>query len=171
MAVSACAAKWSDIIYQNKTKLLTFLNSILHCPYLAEDALQDTFIRLTAMSQQQNRDVKNPACFTYQVARNIAIDMLRKNKRDALIDIDTTVLDGLHDNSSDIEAHFSQQQLSKSINKTMNKLSTRHKNIISFYRHGRLKQKEIASVYKISPTLVNFMIKEVIHSCKVELAH
>lgn len=173
MAVSVCAVKWSDIIYQNKAKLLAFLNSILHCPYLAEDALQDTFIRLAAMSQQQNRDVKNPTCFTYQVARNIAIDMLRKNKRDALfdIDIDTLVLDGLHNNSSDIEAHFSQQQLSESINKTMNKLSTRHKNIVSFYRHGRLKQKEIASVYKISPTLVNFMVKEVIHSCKVELAH
>nr|WP_211842141.1 MULTISPECIES: sigma-70 family RNA polymerase sigma factor [unclassified Pseudoalteromonas] len=171
MVVSVFAVKWSEVISQNKPKLQAFLNSILHCPYLAEDALQDTYLRLAAMSKQQNNDVKNATSFTYQVARNIAIDMLRKKKRDALIDIEGIPLDELHDAYSDIEEHYSHKQLSESISNTMKKLSTRHQNIISFYRNGRFKQKEIANVYKISPTLVNFMIKEVIHSCQVELRH
>jgi len=160
--------KWSEIIHKNQFKLLAFLNSILHCPYLAEDALQDTFIRLAAMSKQQNKDVKNANSFTYQVARNIAIDMLRKKKRDALIDIEGVSLNDIHDNNSDIEEYHLNKQLSKSIKDTLGKLSARHQNIISFYRDGRFKQKEIASVYKISPTLVNFIIKETIHTCKTE---
>lgn len=168
--MSQFAVKWSEIILQNETKLLAYLNNILRCPYLAEDVLQDTFIRLSAMNSQRNFEIKNMTSFTYQVARNIAIDVLRKKKRDATIDIECVQQEQLHDEYSDIETSLMQSQLSDNLNKTVKKLSVRHQNIMSFYRNGRLKQKEIASVYKLSPTLINFMIKEVVHCCQIELA-
>ncbi|ATD08514.1 MULTISPECIES: RNA polymerase sigma factor [Pseudoalteromonas] len=167
--MSQFAVKWSRVISENESKLLVYLSSILRCPYLAEDALQDTYIRLAGMSTSQNEAIKNATSFCYQVARNIAIDMLRKFNRENLVDIEASHFEQLTDHQIDVESKFESEQLSGKINDTIGKLSRRHQNILSFYRHGRLKQKEIANLYKISPTLVNFMIKEAISSCQTEL--
>ncbi|ALU43413.1 RNA polymerase sigma factor [Pseudoalteromonas rubra] len=161
--------KWSNVIAENEAKLLAYLNNILRCPYLAEDALQDTFIRLSGMSACQNCQVKNSKSFCYQVARNIAIDMLRKQSRESLVDMESVHGEHFDDEESNIETRFIDAQLSEKVNHTIAKLSKRHQNVVSFYRDGRLKQKEIAQMYSISPTLVNFLIKEAIQSCKTEL--
>lgn len=170
--MSKFAIKWANVISDNKGKVLAYLNSILKCPYLAEDALQDTFIRLSSMSHTQNAQINNATSFCFQVARNIAIDMLRKQSRESLVALEATHVEYMSDKDSDIENKVESAQLDRRMDSTIQKLSTRHQNIISFYRSGRLKQKEIAKLYKISPTLVNFMIKEAVHSCQKEfLAH
>ena len=160
---------WSDVISENQPKLLAYLTNILKCPYLAEDALQDTFIRLAGMSAFQNAEIQNSTSFCYQVARNIAIDILRKKNRESILDIDVAQYDQITDENANIEHIYIQKQLSRKVDTTIKKLSKRHQNIVSFIRQGKLKQKEIAKVYQISPTLVNFMIKEVIYSCQCEL--
>jgi len=169
--VSQFANKWSQVIADNQAKLLAYLSNILRCPYLAEDALQDTFIRLSGMSENQNFQVKNSTSYAYQVARNIAIDMLRKQTREAWVDIECVQTEQFNDDNSNIEKRYLQRQVSQQVNSTINKLSTRHQNVVSFYRSGKMKQKDIAKMYQISPTLVNFMLKEVVQSCKSELAH
>ncbi|MBE0361871.1 hypothetical protein PULV_a4279 [Pseudoalteromonas ulvae UL12] len=95
--------------------------------------------------------------------------MLRKQNREKIVDLGLSHLEQISDDSTDIEDGYENEQLAKKVNDTLLKLSKRHQNIISFYRSGTFKQKDIASVYQISPTLVNFMIKEVIHSCQAEL--
>jgi RNA polymerase sigma-70 factor (ECF subfamily) len=164
------AEKWSNVLKENEAKLLAYLKNILRCNYLAEDALQDTFIRLAGMSEYQNKEVRNNTSFCYQVARNIALDMLRKQNRESLVDLEAVPFEQVDDDAN-IEQSFIKRQLSIKINSTLDKLSKRHQNVVSFYRDGRLKQKEIAKMYKISPTLVNFMIKEAVQSCRSELAH
>ncbi|MCF2859277.1 sigma-70 family RNA polymerase sigma factor [Pseudoalteromonas sp. SMS1] len=161
--------KWSKVIAENEAKLLAYLNNILRCPYLAEDALQDTFIRLSGMSKCQDCQVKNTKSYCYQVARNIAIDMIRKQNRESLVDLESIQTEHFDDESSNVEEKYIDAQLSDKVNSTISKLSQRHQNVVSFYRDGRLKQKEIAKMYHISPTLVNFMIKEAIQSCQNEL--
>ncbi|WP_227009320.1 sigma-70 family RNA polymerase sigma factor [Pseudoalteromonas ulvae] len=118
---------------------------------------------------KQNTEVLNPSNFCFQVARDIALDMLRKQNREKIVDLGLSHLEQISDDSTDIEDGYENEQLAKKVNDTLLKLSKRHQNIISFYRSGTFKQKDIASVYQISPTLVNFMIKEVIHSCQAEL--
>ncbi|MEJ6476124.1 RNA polymerase sigma factor [Pseudoalteromonas piscicida] len=167
--MSKFAIKWAQVISDNKGKVLAYLNSILKCPYLAEDALQDTFIRLCGMSSTQNAEISNTTSFCFQVARNIAIDMLRKQNREGLVALEATHVDHMSDKDSNIEIKVELAQLDKRMDSTIQKLSTRHQNIFSFYRSGRFKQKEIAKLYKISPTLVNFMLKEAINSCQKEL--
>lgn len=67
---------------QYKTGLFRFALSILKDAHLAEDALQEAFVRLL----QQNRlpDTEKAQAWLYRVIRNICYDVLRKRKRDGI---------------------------------------------------------------------------------------
>lgn len=65
---------------QYKTGLYRFALSILKDAHLAEDALQEAFVRLL----QQNRlpDTEKAQAWLYRVVRNICYDVLRKRKQE-----------------------------------------------------------------------------------------
>ena len=65
---------------QYKVGLYRFALSILKDPQLAEDALQETFLRL--LSGKGNPTPGKEQAFLYRVIRNICYDILRKRKRE-----------------------------------------------------------------------------------------
>lgn len=73
-----------DLVYelyeQYKTGIFRFALSILRQSQLAEDALQETFLRL--LSGRANPIPGKEQAFLYRVARNICYDILRKRKRE-----------------------------------------------------------------------------------------
>lgn len=69
--------KWYE---QYKTGIYRFSLSILKDPQLAEDALQETFLRL--LSGKGSPDPGKEQAWLYRVARNICYDILRKRKRE-----------------------------------------------------------------------------------------
>lgn len=71
------AHKWYE---QYRTGIYRFSLSILKDPQLAEDALQETFLRL--LSGKGNPDPGKEQAWLYRVARNICYDTLRKRKRE-----------------------------------------------------------------------------------------
>lgn len=69
--------KWYE---QYKTGIYRFALSILKDPQLAEDVLQETFLRL--LSGKGSPDPGKEQAWLYRVARNICYDILRKRKRE-----------------------------------------------------------------------------------------
>ena len=73
-----------DLVYelyeQYKTGIFRFALSILKDPQLAEDVLQETFLRL--LSGKGHPAPGKEQAFLYRVARNICYDILRKRKRE-----------------------------------------------------------------------------------------
>ncbi len=65
---------------QYKTGIFRFALSILKDPQLAEDVLQETFLRI--LSGKGNPDPGKEQAWLYRVARNICYDTLRKRKRE-----------------------------------------------------------------------------------------
>lgn len=65
---------------QYKTGIFRFALSILKDPQLAEDVLQETFLRI--LSGKGNPDPGKEQAWLYRVARNICYDILRKRKRE-----------------------------------------------------------------------------------------
>lgn len=66
---------------QYKVGLFRFALSILKDPQLAEDTLQETFLRI--LSGRGNPAPGKEQAFLYRTARNICYDILRKRKREA----------------------------------------------------------------------------------------
>jgi len=66
---------------QYRTGIYRFALSILKDPQLAEDVLQETFLRI--LSGRGAPEPGKEQAFLYRVARNICYDTLRKRKREA----------------------------------------------------------------------------------------
>lgn len=65
---------------QYKTGIFRFALSILKDPQLAEDVLQETFLRI--LSGKGTPDPGKEQAWLYRVARNLCYDTLRKRKRE-----------------------------------------------------------------------------------------
>ena len=66
---------------QYKTGLFRFALSILKDAHLAEDAMQEAFVRL--LTQNRLPDSEKIQAWLYRVVRNICYDMLRRRKPEA----------------------------------------------------------------------------------------
>ena len=69
-----------ELYEQHKTGIFRFALSILKEPQLAEDVLQETFLRL--LSGRGNPSPGKEPAFLYRMARNICYDILRMRKRE-----------------------------------------------------------------------------------------
>lgn len=69
-----------ELYEQYKTGIFRFALSILKDPQLAEDVLQETFLRI--LSGRGSPSPGKEQAFLYRVARNICYDILRKRKRE-----------------------------------------------------------------------------------------
>ena len=65
---------------QYKNGIFRYALSITRDPYLAEDVLQDTFVKL--LSGQTPRDPNTAQAWLYRVARNLCFGHLRRSKRE-----------------------------------------------------------------------------------------
>lgn len=113
---------------QYKTGIFRFALSILKDPQLAEDVLQETFLRI--LSGKRNPDPGKEQAWLYRVARNICYDTLRKRKRET-------------EESPNIPApaQFNWEYL-----ELIAPLSAREQEIVSLKILGGLTHKEIAKV-------------------------
>ena len=65
---------------QHKTGIYRYVFAITKDPYLAEDILQDTFLKVLSGKAPQNLDMAQ--AWLYRVARNLCFDHLRKLKHE-----------------------------------------------------------------------------------------
>ncbi len=72
------------IYLEQRPALLRFLSARLRCPELAEDVLQDLYIKLD--SARLTTEIDNPSGFLFRMASNLSLDHIRKNKRARLRD-------------------------------------------------------------------------------------
>ncbi|HHI88673.1 MAG TPA: RNA polymerase sigma factor [Hellea balneolensis] len=69
---------------EQRTALLRFLNARVRNPELAEDILQDMYLKLARTNLPE--DIGNPSGFLFRMAANLSLDHIRKTKRARLRD-------------------------------------------------------------------------------------
>lgn len=79
-----------DLLEQHREDLRGFLLYRVKCPDMAEDILQDTYLKLT--QARTERPIQNSKAFLYRVASNLAINYLRKQQREAEYFTDDSLL-------------------------------------------------------------------------------
>lgn len=144
-----------QLYLQNKDKVYGFLLLHIKDSFLAEDMLQDIFIKLLRKnSEEKIHDVES---YLFVMARNTIIDYWRKaatNHR-----IKKEFLQNIINNNTDYIDPFETSEQQTAVDNSIAKLTPQQKKVFTLYRDKGLSYKEIAIKLNLSRNTVrNHMI-------------
>lgn len=148
-----------DSIYKRySVRIYSFVLGIIKSKDDAEDIVQEVFIKL--WDKRDNlKDHLSFKSFLFTIAYNTTIDMIRKRvkERDFVVMVKSKQLP-LAIDSDNLELEY--QELKEKLDKTINKLPERQKQVYTLSRNEELTYLEIANKMGISVnTVENHMVK------------
>jgi RNA polymerase sigma factor (sigma-70 family) len=154
-----------DVLIQKRAVLLKAAASITGCRSRAEDVLQDAYLRLVTVSLS-SLSAKARISYVFQVIRNLAIDHYRKQELEQRYVC--TEEESLDAQASEVTPDSIQasEQTFDIINEALKQLPSRTRYAFEMYRLHGMQQKAIAKQLGVSPTLVNFLIRDALVHCK-----
>ena len=146
-------------LYDEMSKdIYTFLLIFCKDKYIAEDALQETFISIYENAGNY-RVFDNPKAWILTIAKNKAVSMIRKNSR-------TTSLDAMEDNMTDI-TQIENIILDKiQVDMLLSVLSEEDKKIVLLHAVYGFKHREIAEFMSMPLGTVKWRYKQSIDKMK-----
>jgi RNA polymerase sigma-70 factor (ECF subfamily) len=163
-AVDVIAAVFTE----HRQRLTKLAAKILGCPHSAEDVVQDAYIKAieTAVATQ----IERPLSYLYQIVRNLAIDHYRRaaleNRFFASEDQGALVIDP----ARLPETIVIDRQCLRILVEALADMPKRTRCAFELYSLGGNTQREVAKLLDVSPTLVNFMIRDALKRCREALA-
>lgn len=155
-----------ELFLSNYPVLLKVATRITGCRSYAEDVVQDAFIRLTR--SHITSTVKSRVSYIFQVVRNLSIDHYRKQvleRRYAAPEEEGLQATVFSDTPETINLNHQTLAL---IDTALAQLPKRTRYAFEMYRIHGCPQKDLAGELGVSPTLVNFMIRDAqVHCHKV----
>ena len=146
-----------EIIYNElKTPIFTIIIRIVQSPELAEDILQELFIKL--YQSPPNPTLSKLRAYIFQMARNLAIDTYRRQKNNINIDD--------FEESLISEIDFTQKLF---IDDALLKLSIEERQIVILHINGQLKFREIADIMLIPLGTVLWKYRKAINQLRILL--
>jgi RNA polymerase sigma factor (sigma-70 family) len=154
-----------EVFFTRRSDLRAIAYRIVGQADLVEDVLQDAYVKL--LEGACCREVLNPFGYCCQVVRNTAIDYCRRRVGVVEAHVIMQSPDGeLPEVAGEHlpDAGIDERRLLERIDEILATLPERTRLVFEMYRlHGKT-QREIAKVFDVSPTLVNFMIRDVMNA-------
>jgi RNA polymerase sigma factor (sigma-70 family) len=132
--------------------------------HLAEDVLQSAYLRITDASV--HLAIQQPVSYCFQVVRHLAIDQSRRRALEAQFFAAEFEGHAVPAPQTSPERTVIDGQLLALIEETLARLPARTRQAFILYRIDGMTQRAIAEQLGVSPTLVNFMIKDAIEALK-----
>lgn len=132
-------------------KLFYFILNFTHSQPVAEDALQEVFVKLWS-ERKKLGGIVNFNAWIFRVARNHVLNNLKRMAHETLIL--TTIAQDINPNSEDTYAILSYKDIHAVLQSGMNELPPQQKKVIELSREEGLKYEEIANRLNISPLTV-----------------
>jgi RNA polymerase sigma factor (sigma-70 family) len=141
----------------HRRKLLLTATRILGCRDLADDVVQDTYLKL--LEGPPSRDVREPVAYLFQTVRHLSIDYHRRRVLESRLFAGQE--DGQHAVSASLaeEAAVSHQAMALAADALQN-MSARTRRAFELHRLEGCTQRDVARELGVSATLVNFMIRD-----------
>lgn len=150
----------------HRSTLIKVAAGITGCRSKAEDVVQDAFFRLES-AHMPNLSIKAQLSYMFRTVRNLAIDYYRKQafeQRHRGSEEEGLTIEQ-QEGASPESLHQCQETL-ELIAEALEQLPERTRYAFEMYRiHGR-QQRDIARELGVSPTLVNFMIRDALVHCR-----
>ena len=165
----ACETPLLQAFVDHRSVLVKIAARIVGCRYRAEDVVQDAYFRLSS-APPITSSFKAQLSYLFQIVRNLAIDHYRKQAMEMrYCGPEEEGLNVVLSDASPETSHINLTTL-EDIAGALSQLPKRTRYAFEMCRlHGAL-QKDIAKELGVSPTLVNFMVRDASLHCR-KFAH
>jgi len=155
----------SKLIQQYHNELKIYLIQHNHSPDIAEDILQDAFIRL--VKAKPDSEIKNPRAFLYKIVSNLAIDYHRSHKRRQNRHADESELVELTDQSPSLEHQLYTQEQLAFLKQAISELPPKCRQVFIMHKFRFYPYSKIMQELNISEsTVLKHMVKAMQHCRK-----
>ncbi|HUF62346.1 MAG TPA: sigma-70 family RNA polymerase sigma factor [Verrucomicrobiales bacterium] len=141
-------------LLQFEKPLVGYAMTIVHNLETARDVVQDTFLRLHEQNPATVRESLKAWLFT--VCRNRALDVLRKQKREAAVEPD--FLQSVPDDCADPAEAAERQETHARVLELLDRLSPNQREVIRLRFQNGLSYREISEVTSLSVSNVGFLM-------------
>ena len=155
-----------EIIRDYKDGLILFLNGYTRNIGLAEELMEETFVRLVVRKPKYS-----PKCsfktWLYTVGRNVAIDFLRRNSKTA--DISAEEMQNLSSDEESLERSYIKEEQKIIVHRAMNRLNADYRQVLYLSFFEEISTEQIAAVMKKSKRQIGNLMYRAKLSLKSEL--
>lgn len=155
-----------EAMVDNRCRLLAIARRVLKASDDAEDIFHDAVLKACDMADQCIDRPENYAC---RMVRNLALDEARKRCRMAKIRRPVEEIELLPELAPDAQRHVEARQTLTAVMRTIDGLPKRTRDAFVRHRVDGVQQKDVARSLGISPTLVNFMIRDAHRAAVAEM--
>lgn len=156
-----------EVVYFYSPKLISFLFSITKNIHIAEEIMQEVFLRL--WQNRENVEVNNLGGWLYRVASNLAYSYL---KREALNGRLLSYLKKKQANQfSEIEQQMDYKECKELIHKALIQLPDQQRKVYQLSLQEGMSRKEVAELLNISPNTVKNHLARALQFLRHFLSH
>ena len=155
------------VFMTHRPNLIKLASRILGCRCLAEDMVQETMLKICESGVDE--DVQTPAAYLFRMVRNLSIDCARRRARER-------GLAELEEEGTQLaapcpcpETTMARCQALRIVMSALQELPERTSHAFQMHRIDGVSQRDIASQMHVSPTLVNFMVRDAHNHCRSKL--
>jgi RNA polymerase sigma-70 factor, ECF subfamily len=148
---------FGEIVERYEAKLLRYGRKFLSREEDIEDIVQDAFV--SAYQNIQSFDLSQRLSpWLYRIAHNAFVNALRKRERaPLLVDWDALVSHPIYDDPAEGERH--QRDMRAMLDRGLEKLSPKYREVLALYYFEELPYKDIAEVLRVPPGTVGIRLK------------
>lgn len=155
--MNSLALNINDLFLNHRQSLIHIIFRIVGCPQTAEDLAHEAYLKLLHASKTQQ--ISQPRPFLYQIARNLALDHLRREqirqRHDEKSDDDAEpLIYSLPTHTPTPEQQASDQQQVDLMIEALNGLSDRRRQILVLHKFHHWSYERIARHFDISRSAV-----------------
>ena len=157
------------IYLDHSKKLKRFVRRLVGCPSLAEDIIQESFLRLR--QAEMAGPISHPKPFLYTTARNLAYDKLRQDRRRGRVfgpGGSVAGLDQVPAADPSPQALLEDRELLRRIESVLASMPERRRRIFTMRRMSEMSVSAIAIELGISESTVRNEIKTALLQCFAE---
>jgi RNA polymerase sigma-70 factor (ECF subfamily) len=134
---------------EHRDELLNYANKLLQDRAIAEDVVQEAWIRLSAKDGQGD-EITNPLNYLFAIVRNLALDWVRRRPRDAPSDTRSTKWEAIPDNQPSAEEIILHRDQMRLLMDAISELPERTQIAFRMYRIEEKTLQQIADHLNIS---------------------
>ncbi len=147
-------SSFETLIYKYKDRVYTYIFMIVKSHDLANDVLQDTFIKvMTSLRKRKYEDRGSLISWIIRISHNLIIDHFRKEKRFPTVsntDTEYDIFNNSEFSDSNIEDIIVKNQIENDVKKLIDTLPFEQKQVVLLRIYGDLSFKEISELTNVS---------------------
>ncbi|WP_261840838.1 RNA polymerase sigma factor [Aliamphritea ceti] len=156
----------SELYKAHRHALLLHLQAVVKDRDIAEELLQETFVRIAKMPAISV--IQQPRPFLLKTARNLALDYIRQQKKRPTAELDEVDMEFVSQEPEHLDVLIKERRL-KQLKQVVTDLPPRAKEALMLAKYREMTLKEVAREMDISQTMVEKHLKTALQKCRAAL--